>query len=220
MKVMNTKKPRMHIAGWLAFAMACLLVSGCIAVGPDYVRPDIPTPGAWHAAHEGDVADRLKGEAQLAEWWGTLNDPALTDLVTRAVAQNLDLKDAKARLRESRARLGISKSELFHSVDATASGTKSRGSEETGSGQERESYAAGFDAAWELGIFGGSRRSVEAAEADLQAGQEDLHDVLVSLTAEVALNYVNLRTTQARLAAVEANLRAQEESYLLTQARV
>ena len=76
--------------------------------------------------------------------------------------------------------------------------------------------AASFDAGWELDIFGGVRRSVEAAEADLQASQEDLRDVLVSLLAEVALNYVEVRTYQARLAVAEANLEAQNETYQLT----
>lgn len=218
MTVMNTEKHRVHIIRWLGLATAVLVLSGCITVGPDYVRPEIPMPAAWHSTLEEGVTDR--DGSGLVEWWSTLNDPVLSDLIDRAVARNLDLREAKARLRESRARLGISQSALFPSVDSTASGTKSRSSEETGSGQERESYAAGFDAAWELDLFGGTKRSVEAAGADLLASREDLHDVLVTLTAEVALNYVDLRTVQARLSAVEANLQAQEESYRLTLARV
>ena len=218
MKVMNTAKPRVRIAVWLTLATTVLVLSGCITVGPDYVRPEIPMPATWHSTLEAGLADR--DGSGLVEWWSTLNDPVLSGLIDRTVTRNLDLREAKARLKESRARLGISQSGLFPSVDATASGTKSRSSEETGGGQERESYAAGFDAAWELDFFGGTKRSVEAAEADLQAGREDLHDVLVTLTAEVALNYIDLRTVQARLTAVEANLQAQEESHRLTLARV
>ena len=88
-----------------------------------------------------------------------------------------------------------------------------------GSGKTSDLYAASFDAGWELDIFGGVRRSVEAAEADLEASQEDLRDVLVSLLAEVALNYVDVRTFQARLAVAEANLQTQSETYQLTQWR-
>jgi len=80
-------------------------------------------------------------------------------------------------------------------------------------------YAAGFDAGWELDIFGGIRRSVEAAQANLEATQEDLHHVLVSLLAEVALNYVEVRTFQARLAVIKANIKTQQDGYDLNQSR-
>lgn len=88
-----------------------------------------------------------------------------------------------------------------------------------GTAETRESYAAGFDASWELDLFGGAQRSVEAADADLDAAQEDLHDVLVSLTAEVALNYIEVRTYQKRLAVLKSNLEIQQETYSLIQFR-
>ena len=127
----------------------------------------------------------------------------------RAVRGNLDLKNARARVREARALRGINRARLFPVIDATGSATKSRSSENSGDGTESELYSAGFDAGWELDVFGGVRRSVEAAEADLEASWENLHDVLVSLLAEVALNYMEVRTFQARFAVAEANIATQ-----------
>jgi NodT family efflux transporter outer membrane factor (OMF) lipoprotein len=129
---------------------------------------------------------------------------------------NLDLKKAMARVREARARRGIAKADLFPTLDATGSATWSRSSKDTGTGKTNDLFAATFDAGWELDIFGGVRRSVEAAEGDLRASQGDLRDVLVSLLAEVVSNYVEVRTFQARLAFAEANLEAQSETYQLT----
>jgi NodT family efflux transporter outer membrane factor (OMF) lipoprotein len=152
----------------------------------------------------------------LAAWWTTLNDPELSSLIDRAVLGNLDLKKALARVREARARRGMAKADLFPTLDATGSATWSRSSKDTGTGKTSDLYAASFDAGWELDIFGGVRRSVEAAEADLRTGHEGLRDVLVSLLAEVALNYVEVRTFQTRLTVAEANLEAQNETYQLT----
>jgi NodT family efflux transporter outer membrane factor (OMF) lipoprotein len=151
----------------------------------------------------------------LTTWWTTLNDPELSRLIERAVGRNRDLKKAEARIREARARRGLSEADRFPTLDATGSVTRSRGSAETGAATTRDLFSAGMDASWEIDFFGGVRRSVEAAEADLQAAGEDLHDTLVSLLAEVALNYVDLRTGQARLAVTETSLKSQEETHRL-----
>ena len=198
---------------------AALILSGCAAVGPDYLPPDPTVLPAWHTPLEGGLTPGDMDPRMLANWWTTLNDPELSSLIERAVAGNLDLKKAGAKVREARARRGISRADLFPTLDATGSATRSRGSEETGGGNTRELYAAGFDAGWEVDIFGGLRRSVEAAEANLQASREGLRDVLVSLVSEVALNYVEARTYQARLAVAEANLKAQQETCELTRWR-
>ena len=126
-------------------------------------------------------------------------------LIERAVLGNLDLKKARARVREARARRGIAEADLVPTLDARVLPVGAAAAKK-GTGKTSELYAAGFDAGWELDIFGGVRRSMEAAEADLRASQEDLRDVLVSLLAEVALNYIEVRTYQARLAVAEANL--------------
>ncbi|MBW1980258.1 MAG: efflux transporter outer membrane subunit [Deltaproteobacteria bacterium] len=215
---------------------------GCAAVGPDYVPVEPEAPAKWHAELQGGLTAEQLNPQTLAHWWTTLHDPQLSSLEKRAVEGNLDLKEARARIREARALRGISKANLFPTVDAVGSitdhrnsensgpGTGQRRSESNGTGTDRAGsksapglenklYSAGFDASWELDVFGGVRRSVEAAEANLQAAQEDLHDVLVSLLAEVALNYVEVRAFQARLAVTEANTKTQQESYDLNKSR-
>jgi NodT family efflux transporter outer membrane factor (OMF) lipoprotein len=201
---------------WLPLVLVILILTGCATVGPDYIPPKMPVSPTWYTQLKGGLTAEEMDPKTLATWWSTLNDPDLSGLVDRAVLGNLDLKKARARVREARARRGVAKADLFPTLDATGTATWSRGSKDTGTGKASDLYAASFDAGWELDIFGGVRRSVEAAEADLQASQEDLHDVLVSLLAEVALNYVEVRTFQTRLTMAEANLETQSETYQLT----
>lgn len=213
-----------HRAGTRRLArlvLALLLATGAgCAVGPEYVPPEISSPQAWHAGLRGGAtADPVYPET-LASWWTTLNDPTLTNLIERAVRGNLDLKKAQARVREARARRGISQADLFPTLIATGSVTRSRSSQNTGRGDTQVSYATGLDASWELDMFGGVRRSVEAAGASLQASAEDRRNVLVSLLAEVALNYIETRTFQARLAVAEASLEAQMETRALAVVRL
>ena len=215
MSVAN-KTNAIRLLTWLHALLAILILARCATVGPYYVPPDTSVPGDWHTQLKGGLTAGETYPQTLANWWTTLNDPELSSLIERAVAGNLDLKKAWARVREARARRGISEANIFPTLDATGSASRSHSSEETGSGKTRELYAAGFDAGWELDIFGGAQRSIEAAEANLEASQEGLRDVLVSLVAEVALNYVEARTYQARLAVAEANLKAQQETYELT----
>ena len=211
--------------GRMAAALLALVCTGC-AVGPDYVAPQISAPQAWNAELRSGATAQPADPQVLASWWTTLNDPILTDLIRRAFQGNLDLKKAKARVREARARRGINQADLLPTLNATASGTYSRGSANVSTDRgsvevsARESYSVGFDAGWEVDVFGGVRRSVEAATAELQASGEDLRNVLVSLLGEVALNYIEVRTFQVRLAVAEANLAAQSETYELTAIRV
>jgi NodT family efflux transporter outer membrane factor (OMF) lipoprotein len=193
-----------------------IFFSGCLSVGPDYVRPDTTVYNQWHTQIKVDNQNKETNAETLAEWWKTLNDPKLTGLIERAAKGNLDLKNAQARVREARARRGLANADYLPAVDAKGSATRSKGSENAGGGSTGSLYATGFDASWELDIFGGVRRSVEAAQANLEASHEDLRDVLVSLLAEVAKNYVDVRTYQARLDIAEANLKAQEETHQLT----
>jgi len=193
------------------------VLSGCVTVGPDYVRPDTSLSATWHSElKEGGLIAGEMNPQTPAAWWSTLNDPVLSGLIDRAVSGNLDLKKAKARVREARARRGISQADLFPTLDASGSASWSRSSENKGTGKTTDLYSASFDASWELDIFGGVRRSVEASQADLEASYEDLRDVLVSLLAEAALNYVEVRTFQDRLAVAEANLAVQNETCQLT----
>jgi len=186
-----------------------LTLAGCAAVGPDYVQPDENYPPAWHTELAQGVSAETVEPYDLAEWWKVLGDPVLTGLVEQAVANNLDLKQAAAKLREARARRDISKTGLFPILSASGSAGRSKGS----GGTPHNSYGVGFDAGWEIDVFGGVRREVEAAQADLAASRENLRYVLVSLAAEVALNYLDVRTIQERLAAAEKNLAIQQESF-------
>jgi NodT family efflux transporter outer membrane factor (OMF) lipoprotein len=199
--------------------MLLLLLAGCSTVGPDYSPPEVSASARWAADLEGGMTPEQIDPQALAHWWTTLNDPILSSLIERAVAGNLDLKEAHARVREARARRGITEADRFPTIDTTGSARSSRSSEEMGGGGERKLYAAGFDAAWELDLFGGKQRALDAAEAGLQASVEDLRDVLVSLLAEVALNYVEVRSFQTQLSIAEVNLDAQEETHNLTQWR-
>jgi NodT family efflux transporter outer membrane factor (OMF) lipoprotein len=200
-------------------AITALVLSGCAAVGPDYARVEPDAPLEWHTQLKGGLTPDLPEPKTLAHWWNALNDEQLFSLEERAVEGNLDLKIARARIREARALRGISKADLFPAVDASASAINYRSSESSSSFEENKLYSAGFDAGWELDVFGGLRRSVEAAQADLEATQEDLYDVLVSLLAEVALNYVEVRTFQTALTVTESNIKSQEETWELNQSR-
>jgi NodT family efflux transporter outer membrane factor (OMF) lipoprotein len=199
-----------------AVLMIMLAISGCATVGPDYVRPDTSLSTTWHSELKGGLIAEEMNPQTLAAWWSTLNDPELSSLIDRVVSGNLDLKKARARVREARARRGAARADLFPTLDTTGSASWSRNSEDKGTGKTSDLYSASFDASWELDIFGGVRRSVEASQADLEASQEDLRDVLVSLLAEVALNYIEVRTFQDRLAISEASLALQNETCQLT----
>lgn len=196
-----------------------VLLGGC-AVGPDYVRPDAPVPEQYLETGQGGQPS----PAALAGWWRTLGDEQLTSLVDRAIDGNQDLRRAAARLAQARALRAVAAADLFPSVDAAARYDWSEDSRaiddfpaETGPG---ELFNAGFDATWEIDVWGRVRRSVEAADADLDAAQEDLRDVLVTLVAEVARTYVELRSAQVRLGLAEGNAALQQDAVRLAEARL
>ncbi|OPY74563.1 MAG: Toluene efflux pump outer membrane protein TtgI precursor [Syntrophorhabdus sp. PtaU1.Bin058] len=194
---------------------AMLCCAGCVTVGPDYASPDKQVSAAWHTPLNGGLSSKGMDPGVLAAWWTTLKDPQLSGLMEKAVTGNLDLKKAWARIREARASRLEARADYFPTLDASGSATRSYSSAASDSDRTNDLYGAGFDAAWELDIFGGVRRSVGAASADLEAVQEDLHDVLVSLLGEVAMNYVEVRTYQTRIAAAEENVAKQSETYQL-----
>lgn len=204
----------------LAGMVLTLLLAGC-AVGPDYRTPEVSAPAAWHSTMKGGLKSVSPEAAQLARWWNGLDDPQLSRLIEQAVANNLGLKLAQARLSEARARRGVSAADRFPTLNARAGANRSRSSEEMGfgGGSIGETWSAQFDASWELDVFGGKRRALEAADASLEASREDLRDVQVSLLAEVALNYVELRSYQARLAIALSNLATQTETWQIARWR-
>ena len=158
-------------------------------------------------------------DESLAQWWTTLHDPVLESLIQRAIQGNLDLRRAEAAVREARARRGIANTERFPTVTASALAGFSRGSNRMGTAADLGLFSTRFDAGWELDVFGRVRRSIEVADANLEASQEFVRDVLVSLLAEVAINYVEVRQFQTQLTIAEDNLRMQEDSLRLARER-
>lgn len=196
-------------------ALVTFMLTSCATVGPDYHPPQINMPEQWTA-----VADtRASDTTILAEWWREFNDPVLDSLVADALAANFDLATAQAQLREARARRDLAGSERGPSVSVSGSGSRNKSSAESGSGATGNLYSAGFDASWEADVFGALRRGAEAAEADLHASVESLHDTQISLIAEVALNYIDLRTAENRLSKAEASLSSRKETYDLVSWR-
>ncbi len=206
------------LAACAAAGLAALWLAGCAAVGPDYAPPLTREPAAWNTPLEGGVTVS-SGRQNLAAWWTTLGDTELTRLIELAVAGNLDLRKAAARVREARARRGAGAASLYPTLDASGSATRSRGSAETGPAATTDLFSAGLDASWEIDLFGSVRRSIEAADADLAASGEELRDTLVTLLAETALNYADLRTAQTRLEVVESGIETLQETLRLAQWR-
>jgi NodT family efflux transporter outer membrane factor (OMF) lipoprotein len=213
-------------------ALALLLVGGC-TVGPNYTRPAILTPKHYaEADNPGGPTD-----SELARWWTAFGDPRLNELVNRALAQNLDVELAAARIREARARESMAGAAALPQIDAQGSVTRQRISENAipvppGSGgggggtsfglpgQEFTTWRAGFDASWELDLFGRTRRSVEAARARTGAAIWNRRDAEVSVAAEVADAYLTLRTLQQRLATADREVARQQRALELVDARV
>ena len=195
-----------NIAGIVSIIFMVFL-SGCV-VGPDYRTPVVATPSAWQSELSGGLKNGAHESDRLATWWQTLGDPLLSHLVDEAAANNLDLKLATARLREARARRGASEADFLPTVKAGVGAGHTRSSAETGAGVSRtsDSVSAQFDASWELDLFGGKRRALEAASATLDASLENMRDVQVSLLAEVVLTYIEIRSYQARIESTVATI--------------
>lgn len=199
-----------------------LFMGGCALVGPDYKKVEPEIGKNWTAQMEKGLEATRPPRDVLAEWWKVLNDPTLTRLEEEAVQGNLDLQLALSRLQQARLMRGISKSRLYPTLTATGMVQWERSSESVQSGSggdEKDYYIAQFDSSWELDLFGGIRRSIEAAQAELEASQADLNDVLISLMAEVALNYIEVRNYQQRLDITWANIETQEKTYELNKSR-
>jgi len=210
-------------------ALCCFLPAavGC-AVGPHYKPPRVQVPPAWNEA-PGEAAQA--GRASLSRWWMEFHDRTLESLISRAVEGNLDLKIAAARIREARAARGIAASAALPQVGVGAAYARTSRSEavppfEAARGvsspfgpREQNTFEAGFDASWEIDVFGGVKRDREAALAQVQASEEARRDVLVTLFADVARNYTELRAAQQRLEILDETLRAQRDTLDLVRAR-
>jgi len=187
------------------YLAAAVGLASC-AVGPKY-QPRTPeqlnAPAAWHAA----LPERAQN-GDLSAWWLQLGDPLLSEFVDAALRASPTMDLVRARLREARAQRKVAAADLFPTVSAGASASTSK----TGGEAAISSYQAGFDASWEPDIFGGTRRSLEASTAELESTVASLRDTQVSLAAEVALEYISVRSLQARIAIARENLALQVET--------
>ena len=212
-------------------ALLSLILAGCTTVGPDYREPQMAVPASY-------LEPGASGTAQLDHWWRGFDDPQLAGLVELALNQNLDIEMAAARIREARALERAAGAGASPQVGAETSVTRQRISENAipappGSGggapgggtgfglpgQEFTTFRAGFDASWELDLFGRNRREREAAAARTGAAVWNRRDVEVAVAAEVAGAYLRLRTLQARIANSEAELARQQRFEQLVGAR-
>ncbi len=202
-------------------SLICLvwvLAVGC-AVGPDYKPPNVSMPDSWAGATEkGQPSSVTDKTLDLSRWWRQFEDPILTALIEEALKANLSLAIAEARLRQARAVRGIAVAGFMPSATASAFYKRQTGYLYT-DGDPRSLYQAGLDAAWELDIFGGIRRNVESANANVQAAIESIRDVEVSLVAEVALNYMQLRGYQQQIVIANNNLKIQRHTADITRKR-
>jgi multidrug efflux system outer membrane protein len=203
-----------------ATVLACLismLAAGC-AVGPNYHPPKPSLPPTWVGVTETHQPSVVTAQsADLARWWQQLGDPTLTALVEEALKANLNLALAEATLRQARAVRGIAAGGLWPSAVASGAYQRQAGSLYDTTEGSRNLFQAGLDAAWELDFFGGIRRSVESANAGVQAAVEDVRDVQVSIVAEVALDYVQLRGYQQEIITARNNLKVEQQTLDITR---
>lgn len=192
------------------------LLGGCavLTVPPDAGTPRVTTPAAWSQT-------AMAGETQrLADWWTRFGDPELDRLMAGALAAAPDLRSAQARLRQARASRDLADANLWPSLGVSGSATRSRtGREAGGTDTTQTRYAAGFDASWEVPILGGLRDAATGAAADAAAAAASLEAAQVTLAAEVARNYIDLRAYQQRLGIARANVASQEETLQITDWR-
>jgi multidrug efflux system outer membrane protein len=244
--VRTVQKTRKSIAARSAALFLAITAGGC-SVGIDYKAPQTSAPAKFGESHLGPTT-RAVEPVDLAVWWKTFRDPELDSLMDRAVANNNTLLQAEARVRQARAQLGVEWGYEFPTLNASGGATRSHyskyvsnssvggasaaeagGAGSTGTGvvgttigtnhRTSELYQAGFDAGWEIDVFGGTRRSIEAAEDDVEAQVDARRFALVTLTAEVANDYVLLRSYQVELQLTQSNLASEQETLKLTQSR-
>ena len=203
-----------------SFTIIAIFISGCL-VGPNYQPPELSVPDVWHQR----IAEKIIADGSVDhKWWEGFNDTILTSLIEKASIGNLDAKQAALRIQQARTVVDITSGRYYPDVDAVGayrrakiSGNGLSGSASGGSPSLTNSHSAGFDSSWEIDIFGKINRSVESAIASQQASIENYHDVLVSLYAEIALNYADLRATQKRLLFARANIKTQQDTLKLTK---
>jgi NodT family efflux transporter outer membrane factor (OMF) lipoprotein len=194
---------------WVSVSLCCALVTGC-AVGPNYSKPETEVPAQYKEAGDWVVA-QPKDALPKGRWWEAFNDPVLDTLMSQVEVSNQNLKAAEARYRIARAQVASARSGLFPTLGGSADASRSRAS-----GQR---YQVAVDARWEIDVWGRIRRLVEAARAGEEASAADLEAAKLSLQAELATNYFQLRVTDTQRDLLDSTVAAFQKSYDMTQNR-
>ncbi|MHB8947831.1 MAG: efflux transporter outer membrane subunit [Rhodoferax sp.] len=200
---------RLALAAWVLLAL-----SGCASWSDKNAATSaVDVPTQWSTAAS---STKIPAAASaLAQWWHRFDDPQLSTLVTQALAANTSIRSAQAALQQSRALRDVKAAGMLPGVGASGSAGRSK----SGDNEAGNSFRAGLDASWEPDIFGGKRSALNASEADAQAAETTLADVQVSIAAEVALAYIQLRGQQAQLLIAQNNLASQSETLQITDWR-
>jgi NodT family efflux transporter outer membrane factor (OMF) lipoprotein len=208
-----------------ALGIASIVTVGGCMVGPDYRPAHVAVPAAYQ---EQLVVETNRPSQDLSQWWKVFHDPLLDHLVQEAVLANHDLLLAEARVREARAQAGVTRSALFPTVNANGDYSRQHVSQNTpngfllraaGQGPDQNVFDAGLDMNWELDVFGGNRRALQASQADLGAAEETRRGVLITVAGDVGLSYLDLRGLQKQLVVARDNLQLQEQTLDLTRDR-
>ncbi|MBN1961794.1 MAG: efflux transporter outer membrane subunit [Deltaproteobacteria bacterium] len=200
--------------------LVCGFFLGACAVGPDYQRPQVSLPNQWHNLQQ-DSAPKIKqtSKSDLNKWWQLFNDSLLNQLIEQALNDNLDLQQAKARLQQARASRLAAIVELLPQASVSTSAARRYSRANATLGSTTNQYSASFDASWEMDIFGGARRSVEAVTADQESFDAALDNTRISLCAEVARTYYEIRSLKLRVDIARKNLETQNQTLQLTKFR-
>jgi NodT family efflux transporter outer membrane factor (OMF) lipoprotein len=201
-------------------AVLVLALGGCASLDQRQAEvmaaATVAVPGAWSMSAAA-LRDVPPMPVTLAAWWRQFGDERLEQLIEAALVAAPDARSAQARLRQARASRDLAEANLYPSLGASVGVTRSRTG--TSDGTSQTLYSAGFDASWEPSIFGGLRDASDAAFADAEAEAARLESTRASLAAEVALEYVSLRTSQQRLAIIRANVDSQAETLQISEWR-
>ena len=195
-----------------------LFLVSCKAVGPDYEgAPELEVPENWDNQLNNEF---IEASVSQTQWWTLFNDPVLNDLISRAAVDNLDAKISLARVEVARANLGIAEGAKLPALDGLGDVSEKSKSKSVSGDKDTDIYSSiGLDISWEIDIFGYLRRSIEAADAQLDRSVERYRDVMVILYAEIANNYVALRTAQERLQYALENVKSQKDTLRIVNAR-
>jgi len=208
---------RCRAALWLRPLLSSLLalLAGCVSPQAPPAAPlGFELPAAWHDTTY-PAAMAALDQTSLAQWWQRFDDPLLSRLIVQALAANTSVRDAQAALQQARALRDVSAAALWPTLDSSVSAQRGRSANVTSN-----TFQLGLDASWEMDVFGANRSAVNASEADARASAASLGQVQVSTAAEVALDYLALRSAQERLAIAQANLVSQQETLQITQWRL